>query len=132
MKKKILAIALGLGTLIGWRRIVITVGEKIGKSHLTYAQGAAAEWVTMGTIAAAEPIDLQASIMPQVGPMTLCVISTTVIPDKGSPDDIRSFGAAIQRRAGDVALSARPATIRSAASAARRWPDSWGRAAPIS
>jgi PiT family inorganic phosphate transporter len=45
------AIALGLGTMIGWKRIVITVGEKIGKSHLTYGQGAAAEIVAAGTIA---------------------------------------------------------------------------------
>ena len=37
------AIALGIGTMIGWKRIVVTVGEKIGKEHLTYAQGAAAE-----------------------------------------------------------------------------------------
>src|ERR1700733_267656 len=37
------AIALGLGTMIGWKRIVVTVGEKIGKTHLTYAQGACAE-----------------------------------------------------------------------------------------
>ena len=34
------AIALGLGTMVGWKRIVVTVGEKIGKTHLTYAQGA--------------------------------------------------------------------------------------------
>ena len=38
--KVAVAIALGLGTMIGWKRIVVTVGEKIGKTHLTYAQGA--------------------------------------------------------------------------------------------
>ena len=43
------ALALGLGTMIGWKRIVVTVGEKIGKEHLTYAQGAAAELVAAGT-----------------------------------------------------------------------------------
>jgi inorganic phosphate transporter, PiT family len=48
------AIALGLGTMIGWKRIVITVGERIGKQHLTYAQGAAAEMVAAGTILGAE------------------------------------------------------------------------------
>src|SRR5581483_8497902 len=37
------AIALGLGTMVGWKRIVVTVGEKIGKTHLTYGQGLAAE-----------------------------------------------------------------------------------------
>ena len=43
--KVAVAIALGLGTMVGWKRIVVTVGEKIGKSHLTYAQGASAELV---------------------------------------------------------------------------------------
>jgi inorganic phosphate transporter, PiT family len=48
------AIALGLGTMIGWKRIVVTVGERIGKQHLTYAQGASAEIVAAGTILGAE------------------------------------------------------------------------------
>lgn len=48
------AIALGLGTMVGWRRIVVTVGERIGKQHLTYAQGASAEIVAAGTILGAE------------------------------------------------------------------------------
>src|SRR5207245_4821581 len=55
------AIALGLGTMIGWKRIVITVGEKIGKSHLTYGQGASAELVAAGTIAAADMYGLPVS-----------------------------------------------------------------------
>ena len=55
------AIALGLGTMVGWKRIVITVGEKIGKSHLTYGQGAAAELVAAGTIAAADMYGLPVS-----------------------------------------------------------------------
>jgi len=52
--KVAVAIALGLGTMIGWKRIVVTVGEKIGKDHLTYAQGAAAEITAMLTIGAAD------------------------------------------------------------------------------
>ena len=52
--KVAVAIALGLGTMIGWKRIVVTVGEKIGKTHLTYAQGASAELVAMATIEAAD------------------------------------------------------------------------------
>jgi PiT family inorganic phosphate transporter len=44
------ALALGIGTMIGWKRIVVTVGEKIGMDHLSYAQGAAAELVAMGMI----------------------------------------------------------------------------------
>ena len=48
------ALSLGLGTMVGWKRIVVTVGEKIGKSHLTYAQGASAELVAALTIIAAD------------------------------------------------------------------------------
>ncbi len=55
------AIALGLGTMVGWKRIVVTVGEKIGKSHLTYAQGASAELVAATTIAAADIFGLPVS-----------------------------------------------------------------------
>ena len=55
------ALALGLGTMIGWKRIVVTVGEKIGKTHLTYGQGAAAELVAMATIAAADNFGLPVS-----------------------------------------------------------------------
>jgi inorganic phosphate transporter, PiT family len=46
--KVAVAIALGLGTMVGWKRIVVTVGEKIGKSHMTYGQGACAEVVAAG------------------------------------------------------------------------------------
>ena len=59
--KVAVAIALGLGTMIGWKRIVVTVGEKIGKSHLTYAQGASAELVAMITIGAADMYGLPVS-----------------------------------------------------------------------
>ena len=59
--KVAVAIALGLGTMIGWRRIVVTVGEKIGKTHMTYAQGASAELVAMTTIAAADMYGLPVS-----------------------------------------------------------------------
>ena len=52
--KVAVALALGLGTMVGWKRIVVTVGEKIGKEHLTYAQGACAELVAMGCIFAAD------------------------------------------------------------------------------
>jgi PiT family inorganic phosphate transporter len=59
--KVAVAIALGLGTMVGWKRIVVTIGEKIGKTHLTYAQGAAAELVAMSTIAAADMFGLPVS-----------------------------------------------------------------------
>jgi len=59
--KVAVAMALGLGTMVGWKRIVITVGEKIGKSHLTYAQGAVAEITAMATIGAADGFGLPVS-----------------------------------------------------------------------
>jgi PiT family inorganic phosphate transporter len=59
--KVAVALALGLGTMVGWKRIVVTVGEKIGKEHLTYAQGACAELVAMATIFAADNFGLPVS-----------------------------------------------------------------------
>jgi len=59
--KVAVAIALGLGTMVGWKRIVVTVGEKIGKTHLTYAQGACAEITAAATIAAADVYGLPVS-----------------------------------------------------------------------
>jgi PiT family inorganic phosphate transporter len=59
--KVAVAMALGLGTMVGWKRIVVTVGEKIGKEHLTYAQGAAAEITAMATIGAADGFGLPVS-----------------------------------------------------------------------
>jgi PiT family inorganic phosphate transporter len=59
--KVAVAIALGLGTMVGWKRIVVTIGERIGKTHLTYAQGASAEVVAMSTIAAADMFGLPVS-----------------------------------------------------------------------
>src|SRR6202012_458213 len=48
------ALALGLGTMVGWKRIVVTVGERIGKMHLTYGMGASAELVAAATILLAQ------------------------------------------------------------------------------
>src|SRR5439155_15069350 len=76
------AIALGLGTMIGWKRIVVTVGEKIGKTHLTYAQGAAAELVAMGTIFAADTYGLP--------------VSTTHVLSSGVAGTMAANGSGIQ------------------------------------
>ena len=59
--KVAVALALGMGTMVGWKRIVVKVGEKIGKDHLTYGQGAAAEITAAATIAAAEYYGLPVS-----------------------------------------------------------------------
>jgi PiT family inorganic phosphate transporter len=53
--------SLGIGTMVGWKRIVVTIGEKIGKTHLTYAQGASAELVAMTTIGASAAMGLPVS-----------------------------------------------------------------------
>jgi PiT family inorganic phosphate transporter len=59
--KAAVALALGLGTMIGYKRIVVTVGEKIGKSHLTYGQGAVAETMTAMTIGLADTYGMPVS-----------------------------------------------------------------------
>jgi len=78
------AIALGLGTLVGWRRIVITVGEKIGKTHMTYAQGASAEIVAMCTIGAADMYGLP--------------VSTTHVLSSGVAGSMVANGSGLQLR----------------------------------
>jgi inorganic phosphate transporter, PiT family len=57
----LVSLSLGLGTMIGWKRIVVTIGEKIGKSHLTYAQGASAELVAASTIGVSSMFGLPVS-----------------------------------------------------------------------
>ncbi len=57
----LVSISLGLGTMIGWKRIVVTIGEKIGKTHLTYAQGASAEIVAASTIGVSTMLGLPVS-----------------------------------------------------------------------
>jgi PiT family inorganic phosphate transporter len=57
----LISICLGVGTMIGWKRIVVTIGEKIGKSHLTYAQGASAEICAAATIAVSTGLSLPVS-----------------------------------------------------------------------
>ncbi len=59
--KVCVAIAVGLGAMVGWKRIVITAGEKIGKTHLTYGQGAAAEIIATTTIGVADGFGLPVS-----------------------------------------------------------------------
>ncbi|MBV6286797.1 inorganic phosphate transporter [Pseudomonas aegrilactucae] len=78
------AIALGLGTMVGWRRIVVTVGEKIGKTHLTYAQGASAELVAMCTIGAADLYGLP--------------VSTTHVLSSGVAGTMVANGSGLQMR----------------------------------
>jgi len=80
--KIVVAIALGLGTMVGWKRIVVTVGEKIGKQHLTYGQGAAAEIVAMATIGAADNFGLP--------------VSTTHVLSSGVAGSMAANGSGVQ------------------------------------
>ncbi|MBS0376356.1 MAG: inorganic phosphate transporter [Proteobacteria bacterium] len=81
--KVAVALALGVGTMIGWKRIVVTVGEKIGKAHLSYAQGASAELVAFGTIEAADVLGLP--------------VSTTHILSSGIAGTMVANGAGLQK-----------------------------------
>jgi len=78
------AIALGLGTMVGWKRIVVTVGERIGKTHMTYGQGASAEIVAAATIGAAEMWGLP--------------VSTTHILSSGVAGAMAANGSGLQVR----------------------------------
>jgi PiT family inorganic phosphate transporter len=80
--KVAVAVALGLGTMVGWKRIVVTVGEKIGKTHLTYAQGASAELVAMLTIGAADMYGLP--------------VSTTHVLSSGGAGTMAANGSGVQ------------------------------------
>ncbi|UVO49312.1 inorganic phosphate transporter [Sphingomonas sp. SUN019] len=82
--KVAVAIALGLGTMIGWKRIVVTVGEKIGKQHMTYGMGASAELVAAGTILMADRFGLP--------------VSTTHILSSGVAGASVASGMGLQRR----------------------------------
>ncbi|MBY9062082.1 inorganic phosphate transporter [Sphingomonas yunnanensis] len=82
--KVAVALALGLGTMIGWKRIVVTVGEKIGKQHMTYGMGASAELVAAGTILAADRFGLP--------------VSTTHILSSGIAGASVASGQGLQRR----------------------------------
>ncbi len=82
--KVAVALALGLGTMVGWKRIVVTVGEKIGKEHLTYAQGAAAEITAMTTIGFADLFGLP--------------VSTTHVLSSGVAGTMSANGAGLQWR----------------------------------
>jgi PiT family inorganic phosphate transporter len=57
----LVALSIGVGTTVGWKRVVVTVGEKIGKYPLTYAQGASAEIVAMTTIGLSSVIGMPVS-----------------------------------------------------------------------
>jgi PiT family inorganic phosphate transporter len=80
--KVAVAVALGLGTMVGWKRIVITVGEKIGKTHMNYGQGASAELIAAATIGLADVYGLP--------------VSTTHVLSSGVAGTMAASGAGLQ------------------------------------
>ena len=86
-----ISLSLGLGTMIGWKRIVKTVGEKIGKEHLTYAQGASAEMVAASTIGLSSYFSLPVSTTHVLS----SGIAGSMVANKGvknlQPDTIRNI-----------------------------------------
>jgi PiT family inorganic phosphate transporter len=80
--KLAVALALGIGTMIGWKRVVVTVGEKIGKSHLTYSEGASAQLVAAVTILLADRLN-----MP---------VSTTHVLSSGVAGSMAADGSGVQ------------------------------------
>ena len=86
-----ISLSLGMGTMIGWKRIVKTVGEKIGKEHLTYAQGASAEMVAASTIGLSSYFGLPVSTTHVLS----SGIAGSMVANKGvknlQPDTVRNI-----------------------------------------
>ena len=87
----IISLSLGLGTMIGWKRIVRTIGEKIGKEHLSYAQGASAELVAASTIGMSSYFGLPVSTTHVLS----SGIAGSMVANKGvknlQPDTVRNI-----------------------------------------
>ncbi|HQQ82142.1 MAG TPA: inorganic phosphate transporter [Cyclobacteriaceae bacterium] len=87
----LISVSLGLGTMIGWKRIVKTIGEKIGKEHLSYAQGASAELVAASTIGMSSYLGLPVSTTHVLS----SGIAGSMVANKGvknlQPDTVRNI-----------------------------------------
>ncbi len=99
----IISVSLGLGTMVGWKRIVVTIGEKIGKTHLTYAQGASAELVAASTISISSWLGLPVS--------TTHVLSSGVAGTMVSEDGLKNLQKKTVASIGIAWLITLPVTI---------------------
>lgn len=99
----VISISLGLGTMVGWKRIVVTIGEKIGKSHLTYAQGATAEIIAASTIGLSTSLGLPVS--------TTHVLSSGVAGTMVAKDGIKNLQGGTVRNIALAWLLTLPVTI---------------------
>lgn len=102
-----ISLALGIGTMIGWKRIVITIGEKIGKNHMTYSQGAAAEMVAMSTIGVSSYLGLPVS--------TTHVLSSGIAGSMVALDGFKNLQAKTLKNIGMAWVLTLPVTIISSA-----------------
>ena len=97
-----ISLSLGVGTMIGWKRIVITVGEKIGKTKLTYAQGAASQIVAASTIGLSSAFGLPVS--------TTHVLSSGIAGSMVAEDGLKNLQASTLKNIGLAWLVTLPVT----------------------
>ena len=98
-----ISLSLGVGTMIGWKRIVMTVGEKIGKTPMTYAQGAASQLVAASTISISSLLGLPVS--------TTHVLSSGVAGSMVAEDGWKNLQASTIKNIGLAWVITLPVTI---------------------
>jgi PiT family inorganic phosphate transporter len=89
-----IALCLGLGTMIGWKRIAITIGEKIGKRHMTYAEGATAELTAAATIGLSSGFGLPVSTTHVLSSGVAGAMTASKGVKNLQPDTIKSIAIA--------------------------------------
>ncbi|MCB9080134.1 MAG: inorganic phosphate transporter [Lewinellaceae bacterium] len=90
----LISISLGIGTMIGWKRIVVTIGEKIGKRHMTYAEGATAELIAASTIGLSTGLGLPVSTTHVLSSGVAGSMTASKGVNNLQPDTIKSIGIA--------------------------------------
>ena len=98
-----ISLSLGLGTMIGWKRIVMTIGEKIGKTPMTYAQGATSQIIAASTISASSVLGLPVS--------TTHVLSSGIAGTMVAEDGIKNLQGKTIKNIGLAWLVTLPVTI---------------------
>jgi PiT family inorganic phosphate transporter len=89
-----IALCLGLGTMIGWKRIAVTIGEKIGKRHMTYAEGATAELTAAATIGLSSGFGLPVSTTHVLSSGVAGAMTASKGVKNLQPDTIKSIAIA--------------------------------------
>jgi PiT family inorganic phosphate transporter len=89
--------------MIGWKRIVITIGERIGKTQMNYAQGAASQLVAASTISISSMLGLPVS--------TTHVLSSGVAGSMVAQDGIKNLQGKTLKNIGLAWVVTLPVTI---------------------